>query len=189
MNQRKDKGIYTYKTPWVPYVHSWFHGVESQLIVGSFQNDYINQFNIIKLDLEEKNSDSNEEKSDFQLIKKFDHPYPATKVMTSENDLIITSGDYLRVWRNGETTVSLFHVLNNNKHAEYCAPITSFDWNVVDTSMIVSSSIDTTCTIWDIHVRILPFSMLTFSFHSFLLSFHYFLLFISISYVFIFLLL
>jgi WD repeat-containing protein 68 len=39
-------------------------------------------------------------------------------------------------------------VLNNNKHAEYCAPLTSFDWNEVDPSMVASCSIDTTCTIW-----------------------------------------
>ena len=29
-------------------------------------------------------------------------------------------------------------------------PLTSFDWNETDRNMIVTSSIDTTCTIWDI---------------------------------------
>lgn len=35
---------------------------------------------------------------------------------------------------------------------EYCAPLTSFDWNDTDPSIIGTCSIDTTCTIWDINV-------------------------------------
>jgi WD repeat-containing protein 68 len=34
--------------------------------------------------------------------------------------------------------------------SEYPAPLTSFSWSTVDPALIVSSSIDTTCTIWDI---------------------------------------
>ena len=36
--------------------------------------------------------------------------------------------------------------------AEYCAPLTSFDWNEADPTIIGSCSIDTTCTIWDVAV-------------------------------------
>ena len=36
------------------------------------------------------------------------------------------------------------------QQSQYCAPLTSFDWNEVDKNMIGTSSIDTTCTIWDI---------------------------------------
>jgi len=42
---------------------------------------------------------------------------------------------------------------NQNKNSEYCAPLTSFDWNEYDPSMISTSSIDTTCTIWDINTQ------------------------------------
>ena len=34
---------------------------------------------------------------------------------------------------------------------EYCAPLTSFDWNETDPSMIGTCSIDTTVTIWDVN--------------------------------------
>lgn len=44
-------------------------------------------------------------------------------------------------------------LLNNNKSSEYCAPLTSFDWNETDPSIIGTSSIDTTCTIWDVHTQ------------------------------------
>jgi len=39
--------------------------------------------------------------------------------------------------------------LNNNKKSEYCAPLTSFDWNETDPNILGTASIDTTCTIWD----------------------------------------
>jgi WD repeat-containing protein 68 len=45
-------------------------------------------------------------------------------------------------------------LLNNNKTSEYCAPLTSFDWNETDPNIIGTSSIDTTCTIWDIETQI-----------------------------------
>ena len=33
---------------------------------------------------------------------------------------------------------------------EYCAPLTSFDWNETDPTMIATCSIDTTVTVWDV---------------------------------------
>ena len=39
-------------------------------------------------------------------------------------------------------------MLNNNKNSDFCAPLTSFDWNEVDPNLLGTSSIDTTCTIW-----------------------------------------
>ena len=49
------------------------------------------------------------------------------------------------------------HILRNgifmqNKNSEFCAPLTSFDWNETDPKRLGTSSIDTTCTIWDIEV-------------------------------------
>ena len=40
-----------------------------------------------------------------------------------------------------------------NKNSEFCAPLTSFDWNETDPKRLGTSSIDTTCTIWDIEVK------------------------------------
>uniref|UniRef100_A0A0N4UYP4 WD_REPEATS_REGION domain-containing protein n=1 Tax=Enterobius vermicularis TaxID=51028 RepID=A0A0N4UYP4_ENTVE len=87
----------------------------------------------------------------------FDHPYPATKIMWIPDtkgtypDLLGTTGDYLRLWRvGGENGVHVEALFNNNKSSEYCAPLTSFDWNDVDLSLIGTSSIDTTCTVWQI---------------------------------------
>jgi len=100
-----------------------------------------------------------------------EHPYPATKIMwapaalqsaiggtgqpgsNGERDLIATTGDYLRIWSVTDGKCEMKSVLNNNKHTEYCAPLTSFDWNEEEPSIIGTCSIDTTCTIWDITAK------------------------------------
>jgi WD repeat-containing protein 68 len=68
---------------------------------------------------------------------------------TSE-DLLATSGDYLRVWRIGDDGVHLKSLLNNNKNSDFCAPLTSFDWSTTNLARVGTSSLDTTCTIWDL---------------------------------------
>ena len=95
-----------------------------------------------------------EETSEFSAKSTFDHPYPTTKIMWIPDskgiypDLLATSGDYLRVWRAGEPETKLECLLNNNKNSDFCAPLTSFDWNEVDPNLLGTSSIDTTCTVW-----------------------------------------
>ncbi|WVZ20883.1 hypothetical protein V8G54_008205, partial [Vigna mungo] len=49
-----------------------------------------------------------------------------------------------------ENSVEPLSLFNNSKTSEFCAPLTSFDWNDIDHNRIGTSSIDTTCTIWDI---------------------------------------
>jgi WD repeat-containing protein 68 len=86
----------------------------------------------------------------------FNHPYPTTKIMFipdkdgQKPDLMATTGDYLRIWQICEDRVQLKSGLNNNKNSEFCAPLTSFDWNELEPKRLGTSSIDTTCTIWDI---------------------------------------
>jgi hypothetical protein len=47
-----------------------------------------------------------------------------------------------------DTHVTVLCVAVQNKQSEFCAPLTSFDWNDVDPKRLGTSSIDTTCTIW-----------------------------------------
>ena len=48
----------------------------------------------------------------------------------------------------------MFSPLFQNKNSDFCAPLTSFDWNEVDPNLLGTSSIDTTCTIWGLEVCI-----------------------------------
>ncbi|XP_022737283.1 protein TRANSPARENT TESTA GLABRA 1-like [Durio zibethinus] len=121
-----------------------------RLALGSFMEDYSNRVDIISFDPETLSIKTHPTLS-------FDHPYPPTKLMfqpnlksPSSSDILASSGDYLRLWEVRESSINPLSVLNNSKTSEFCAPLTSFDWNDLEPKRIGTSSIDTTCTIWDI---------------------------------------
>ncbi|EIT75311.1 WD40-repeat-containing domain protein [Aspergillus flavus] len=106
------------------------------------------------------------------------HSYPVTRILweppssqKQSTDLLATSGDHLRLWSlpanqpvqssnsitrsatqrdTPSAKLSPLALLSNSKSPEHTAPITSLDWNTISPSLIITSSIDTTCTIWDI---------------------------------------
>jgi WD repeat-containing protein 68 len=114
---------------------------------------------------------------DFTKIAEATHSYPVTRLLweppssqKQSTDLLATSGDHLRLWSlPSETPTSQSNsitgrgprdmpmakltplaLLSNSKTPDHTAPLTSLDWNTVSPSLIITSSIDTTCTIWDI---------------------------------------
>ncbi|KAL2550846.1 Protein TRANSPARENT TESTA GLABRA 1 [Forsythia ovata] len=118
------------------------------IAVGSFIEDFNNRVDILSFD-----DETNSIKPVPSLS--FEHPYPPTKLMfhpapTSAANLLASSGDYLRLWDLRDASIEPICTLNNSKTSEFCAPLTSFDWNEVEPRRIGTSSIDTTCTIWDI---------------------------------------
>ncbi|KAL6048147.1 DDB1- and CUL4-associated factor 7 [Balamuthia mandrillaris] len=155
----RKKEIYTYTAPWLVYGMNWSVRPDQKfrLAIGSFLEDYTNKVQIVQL---------NEETGEFTPRGEFQHPYPTTKIMWvpdstgTLSDLVGTTGDYMRIWQVApEGDVQLKCLLNNTKNSEFCAPLTSFDWNVTDPNIIGTSSIDTTCTIWDIEVFSLSLSL------------------------------
>ena len=71
--------------------------------------------------------------------------------------LFILSSDisFLETPKNSEVTFVTTHNISlQNKNSDFCAPLTSFDWNEVDPNLLGTSSIDTTCTIWGLEVCI-----------------------------------
>ncbi|KAB8337067.1 hypothetical protein FH972_021371 [Carpinus fangiana] len=105
--------------------------------------------------------------------------YPVTRILweppstqKQTTDLLATSGDHLRLWslptsqpnnmsnsinrssasRRASPSQKLtpLALLSNSKTPEHTAPLTSLDWNQLSPKLIITSSIDTTCTIWDI---------------------------------------
>ncbi|KAL8747037.1 MAG: hypothetical protein Q9190_001035 [Brigantiaea leucoxantha] len=115
---------------------------------------------------------------DFVKTAEATHSYPVTRILwepassqKQSTDLLATSGDHLRLWSlptqpsyNPSSSISRssnnnpivpqkltpLALLSNSKSPEHTAPLTSLDWNNVSPSLIITSSIDTTCTIWDI---------------------------------------
>ncbi|CAJ0939853.1 unnamed protein product, partial [Mesorhabditis belari] len=151
-SEDKRKEIYGYDAPFPLFSSCWSPSMDPhkrfRLAVSSFIEEYSNKVSIVQLD---------ESCSELMLRSTFDHPYPATKLLWIPDskgtfpDLLATSGDYLRLWRLGsDDGATLEALLNTNRTAEYCAPLTSFDWNEIDLNLIGTSSIDTTCTVWQL---------------------------------------
>ncbi|KAG0457946.1 hypothetical protein HPP92_022803 [Vanilla planifolia] len=151
--QQKRSEIYTYEAPWHIYAMNWSvrRDKKYRLAIASLLEQYTNRVEIVQLD-----DSTGEIRSDPNLC--FDHPYPPTKAMFVPDrdclrpDLLATSADFLRIWRiaDDSSRVELKSILNGNKNSEFCGPLTSFDWNDTEARRIGTSSIDTTCTIWDI---------------------------------------
>eukprot|EP01100_Stratorugosa_tubuloviscum_P009618 TRINITY_DN402_c0_g2_i1.p1 TRINITY_DN402_c0_g2~~TRINITY_DN402_c0_g2_i1.p1 ORF type:complete len:331 (-),score=131.87 TRINITY_DN402_c0_g2_i1:80-1072(-) len=149
MVDSKKKEIYSYKANWLIYGMNWSIKPDQpfRLAIGSFLEEHTNEVQIIQL---------NEETGEFVVRGNFDHPYPTTKIawipdkLNKLPDLLATTSDYLRLWEVTDSGIKSKCVLNNQRNSEYCSPLTSFDWNETDPAIIGTSSIDTTCTIWNI---------------------------------------
>jgi len=164
-SQRKE--IYTYKSQWPIYAMAWSHrpdpSAQFRLAIGSCVEKYSNTVQIIKKSPAGDDTDLDYVSNELYKACEFDHPYPCTKILWSPNkigrDLLATTGDYLRLWNltnddsRGICVPKKEVLLNNNKKSEYCAPLTSFDWNDTDPNLVGTSSIDTTVTIWDLEVQ------------------------------------
>ncbi|KAI4375749.1 hypothetical protein MLD38_013577 [Melastoma candidum] len=159
-DHQKRSEIYTYEAPWHIYAMNWSvrRDKKYRLAIASLLDHFTNRVEIVQLD-----DSTGDILPDPNLS--FDHPYPPTKVSfipdkdSLKPDLLATSSDFLRVWRISDDVdssssspagVSLLSLLNSNKNSEFSGPLTSFDWNEAEPKRIGTSSIDTTCTIWDI---------------------------------------
>jgi WD repeat-containing protein 68 len=145
-----------------------------KVAIGSYSEDGPNWLQV--LDAQVSQIDADEPGLEFIKTAEATHAYPVTRILwepPSSNkqttDLLATSGDHLRLWSLPSDATQAYQsnsitrskdqplqklsplaLLSNSKSPEHTAPITSLDWNVVQPSLIITSSIDTTCTIWDI---------------------------------------
>lgn len=145
----QDSHTATYESPYPLYataISATGSSSGHRIAVGSFIEDYTNRVDILSFSPESLTLTPNSSLS-------FDHPYPPTKLMFRPGpgpDILASAGDYLRLWQVQENSTEPLSVLNNSKTSEFCAPLTSFDWNEVEPRRVGTSSIDTTCTIWDV---------------------------------------
>ena len=149
-------------------------GSAGKVALGSYSEDGPNWLQV--LDAQQSQTDAGEPSLEFTKTAEATHAYPVTRILwepPSSNkqttDLLATSGDHLRLWSLPSDAAQAYQsnsitgsrdrplqklsplaLLSNSKSPEHTAPITSLDWNVVQPSLIITSSIDTTCTIWDI---------------------------------------
>jgi len=148
-----------------------------RVAVGSYAEDSHNYIQVLDTrpgpaDPQQPNAHTLE----FTKLAEASHTYPITRVLWEPpsskplTELIATSGDHLRLWslpppsnstspsnsitsRNYQQPtqkLTPLALLSNSKSTDFTAPLTSLDWNQISPSLIITSSIDTTCTIWDI---------------------------------------
>ncbi|KAI8823157.1 WD40-repeat-containing domain protein [Fimicolochytrium jonesii] len=173
MSSETPRELYSYKTSWPVYGLNWSQRPGTfRMGLGSFVPDRSNKIMVIELE---------DRDGDFVRVDEIEQQYPCTKLMWSPDksstspDLFATTGDFLRIWQMtsssdpdhesqrrrrppGGQVIAPVAVLKNQRRTdssgrEFHAPITSMDWNETDPSMVITSSIDTTCTIWDISTQ------------------------------------
>lgn len=143
--RESEKQIYTYNSDWIIYAlgFSWRESNDFRLAIGSLKEDLSNEIRIVKL------NESSEQ--DFVASASFEHQFPATKLLwipsvnTSHPDILATTSDYLRIWEVNETStrVTLKSELKDTSQ-QFSAPLTSFDWNHKDPTIVGVCSLDTT---------------------------------------------
>ncbi|KAL2467407.1 WD repeat-containing protein LWD1 [Abeliophyllum distichum] len=161
--QQRRSEIYTYEAPWHIYAMNWSVRKDKnyRLAISSLLEQYHNRVEIVQLD-----DSTGEIRPDPALS--FEHPYPPTKLIfipdkeCQRPDLLASASDFLRLWHISDSggsaadgrRVEMKSLLNNNRNNEFSGPLTSFDWNEAEPRRIGTSSIDTTCTIWDIEKEV-----------------------------------
>ena len=168
-----------YALDWCKWPPRSNDGSIGKVAIGSYLEDSHNYLQILEAQIFQADQDSGHADGGVDFIKTAEatHSYPVTRILweppstnKQTTDLLATSGDHLRLWSlpndpsasygnsiNRPSTkdqpllkLSPLALLSNSKSPEHTAPITSLDWNIVSPSLIITSSIDTTCTIWDI---------------------------------------
>ncbi|GJQ14467.1 hypothetical protein GpartN1_g6258.t1 [Galdieria partita] len=144
--------LYTFQAPWLVYGLAWCNRVNNpySLALSSFIESCNNKIILVQLD---------EKTEDFQQVVQVDHPYPASKVAFipdysgTRPQLLATCGDALRIWEWADNNLKGKALLSTNPESEYCAPLTSFDWCEINPAILCTSSVDTTCTVWDVETQ------------------------------------
>ena len=166
-----------YAADWCKWPPRSTNGAAGKIAIGSYLEDNHNFIQVLDAQLAQTDHDNSPAELGLHFTKTAEatHAYPVTRILweppsanKQTTDLLATSGDHLRLWslpadqqqyqsnnitRPGQQPLqklSPLALLSNSKSPEHTAPITSLDWNIVQPSLIITSSIDTTCTIWDI---------------------------------------
>lgn len=149
-----------FESHWPLYSSDWAHNGPNDanlLAVSTYSEDSSNRIQIIHGFPTEQGGYPS---LDFQKSTEYNVPYPCTRIAwappslrtAASNMQLITTGDCLRLWNYNAETAQLQQrcALVNKTKSTYMPPVTSFDWNKIDPSIVITSSIDTTCTVWDV---------------------------------------
>jgi len=146
---------YTYEPPWPMYSLAWASQPNPmRLAIGSYIESESNKVQVVEL---------NEESQRLEMVAESDHLFLGTKLMwrpsppqTGSNfDLLVSTTTTLNMWRYEanelKPVVNLSHTRARGAGGlNHMPPLTSFDWSAVSNHKICVSSVDSTCTIWNV---------------------------------------
>ncbi len=111
-----------------------------------------NYFNILTIEEDEKEEIFN--LSEKIKIDKLEFPLSKISFSYLEPFKLATSDVELTIYDlllSDINEIKIQKVVSLRQNEEFPAPLTSFDWNKVNNSLIVASSFDTTCSVWDLN--------------------------------------
>jgi len=136
--------VYNYTSSSNLYGLSFQRNIDVRIAISSIEMDVKNKIEIVEFQREK-----------LRRIHTEEIEFPCTKLMWSpsanNSSLLATSSDAMRIYSFNQDMNKLYLNTTLVKSKQYNAPITSFDWNVGNSSILGTSSIDTTCTIWDVN--------------------------------------
>ncbi|KAJ1743631.1 hypothetical protein LPJ79_001310 [Coemansia sp. RSA 1821] len=135
-----------------------------RMAVSSFSEEPSNSLQVVQLSPQHDASHI-PERTDFGVVAATSVDYPLSKIQWQPGlgpDLVAGVGDALHIWEcemsgeMGDMGLSRGRLRARTKlttRADYAAPITSMDWNTINPRLVLTSSIDTTCTLWDVETQ------------------------------------
>lgn len=139
------KNIYDYSTNMRLFGIAFQNGNSPRLAISSLEKRLDNKIEILELF-----------DNDLKKVFEMQTGYPCTKLLwrpnKTKNSQLAFSSDCIQIYDYSEEKKSLmFKAKLNNMKSKYCGPLTSFDWNTANDSLLGTASVDTTCTIWDLN--------------------------------------
>lgn len=142
-------------------VHGVSYGSESTRLPDGYEDQHVTELS------------KSVEGFDFHRVAEASVEYPITHLQwdpamgksSGHDQRLAASSEVLRLYRvdhdhvdhNNDHKLVQTHVLANNltatrpDDASTFPPVTAFDWNQQDPNVIITSSVDTTCTVWDLN--------------------------------------
>ncbi|CAN3355435.1 hypothetical protein DICA3_B10396 [Diutina catenulata] len=135
------------------YCSDWLAGEPDTVALSTYKEGSSNKIQVIQ-------GTADPEGIDWEPVAEAQLDYPVTHLQWDPANTmrLAASSELLRLYKldyDPEPRLVQTHSLANNTtnkdDINTYPPVTSFDWNTTDPSIIITSSIDTTCTVWDLH--------------------------------------
>lgn len=141
----ENKNIYDYATNMKLFGIAFQNRNSPRLAISSLEKRLDNKIEILELI-----------ENDLKKVYEMQIGYPCTKLLwspkKSEYSQLAFSSDCIEIYDYSEEKKALIYKAKlNNIKSKYNGPLTSFDWNTANESLLGTASVDTTCTIWDLN--------------------------------------